>query len=300
VTARPVDWIIAVYNVVLLGVWLPLVPSDGTARWLAGVHLVALAVPVLLARTGERAGRLGRAARTLYPLLLLMVFWRELGVHCGLVGSAANDLAITTWERSLFGGVLSSVWMPAMPRLWFSETMEAFYFSYYVFLLAVPAWSLVRGDRASREDVVLRVALAYTACFLLYAVAPTAGPMFMFPRYVGENAHGLFRTVNDFLRETGDAAGTAFPSSHVAGIVTLAWVAWRHLPRPVAFAATVSALGVAPATVYTQNHFVLDAIVGAAIGVGLQLAVAPVLAWLGAPRRTGTRGLMPASEPEAA
>jgi membrane-associated phospholipid phosphatase len=126
----------------------------------------------------------------------------------------------------------------------------------------------------------------------------------MYPRFVGENAQGFFRLLNDYLRASGDAAGTGFPSSHVTGSIGLAWIAWRHLPRPAAWAAAIVAAGVVPATVYTHNHFVLDSLAGVGLGVGAQAALEPVLLRLRAVRpahfpRPRVR-VLPRTEPEAA
>jgi membrane-associated phospholipid phosphatase len=98
-----------------------------------------------------------------------------------------------------------------------------------------------------------------------------------FPRFAGPGAGGVFRALNDWLQANGDAAGTAFPSTHVAGAITLAWLGWRHCPRWCAWLLTFLALLVGPATVYTQNHFVLDAVTGAILGLVLQGLVVPAL-----------------------
>jgi hypothetical protein len=57
-----------------------------------------------------------------------------------------------------------------------------------------------------------------------------------------------------------------------------------------------------PATVYTQNHFVVDALAGAVLGIGTQLAVEPVLGRLRGMRPArGLRGApLPRAELEAA
>jgi len=136
---------------------------------------------------------------------------------------------------------------------------------------------LMRRNQAITQELTLRLSAAYAVAYAVYAVTPTVGPMAMavFPRFGGEGTHGLFRALNDFLQANGDAVGTAFPSTHTAGAVTLAWLAWRYCPRWVAWTATVLAIGIAPATVYTQNHFAIDAIMGALLGLLLQSYVVP-------------------------
>jgi membrane-associated phospholipid phosphatase len=57
----------------------------------------------------------------------------------------------------------------------------------------------------------------------------------------------------------------------------MAVLAIRWLPRPVAVLFVLEAAGVILATVYTQNHFAIDAAAGLVAGLVLQLAVAPQL-----------------------
>jgi len=275
----PVDYVMACYNVVLLIVWAPLVQTSGLAQLMMAVHGAGLLLPLFLPQLPARPTLVVRVLRELYPALWLVVFWRELGLHCLLVGSAANDLFVARLDRALFGVNLNAVWAPAMPAAWLAELMQFFYFSYYALAVGLLSYLLLSGRRETVRDATLRVGIVYVGAYVCYAAAPTVGPMLMsmFPRFAGPGAHGLFRALNDWLQHSGDAAGTAFPSTHVAGAVALAWLAWRHCPRPVAWAATVCAAMVGPATVYTQNHFLLDAVGGAVLGVACQGWLVPLL-----------------------
>jgi membrane-associated phospholipid phosphatase len=307
VTLLPVDWVIAVYNLVLIAVWLPHVGDSDVARWMIGVHTAALGVPWLLTRTRAVPSSGTRALRDLYPVLFLLVFWRELGIHWGLVGSAANDAYVARLDQALFGANWSAVWAPAMPMGWLSDLMQMFYFSYY----AVCAFMLVhlifwRG-RETAQETTLRMVLVYAGAFAVYAAAPTLGPMLMrseFTRFAGPGAHSLFRAFNDGLQASGDSPGTAFPSTHVSGAVTLAWLAWRYYARPVAWGMIGLAAAIAAATVYTQNHFVLDAVGGALLAWWCQGWLVPTLTARRAESRwpvldiSSTR--LPQQEPEAA
>jgi hypothetical protein len=265
----PVDYCVALYNVVLVGVWAPLAPTEPTARWLMAAHGAALGLLWLLPRLPEDGHPVAGFARRVYPLIWIAVFWQELGLHTTLVGTAPNDVFVAALDRRLLGTHLNLVWMPAMPHLWFGEIMQFFYFSYYVLLVGVPAYLLVRSTVEASRDTVLRVSAAYLACFAIYALAPAVGPLGAFPRFPGAE-QGWFRIINDALHAAGDATGTAFPSSHVAGAVTMAWLARRHGPKWLGRLAVTLAWGVVPATVYTQNHFAVDALAGGALALGVQ------------------------------
>ncbi|MCI0689339.1 MAG: phosphatase PAP2 family protein, partial [Sporichthyaceae bacterium] len=116
---------------------------------------------------------------------------------------------------------------------------------------------------------------------------PVIGPAELMPHYQGELTQGLFYRLTHAARDAGDSLGTAFPSSHAAGAVTAAWLAWRWFGRPVAVLLTVQAGGVLLATVYTQNHYAVDAVAGLVWALGLQAIAVPAILGL----------FQPASEP---
>jgi len=305
VSLLPVDWVIAAYNLILIVVWMPHVADSSVARWMIGVHSAALSLPWVLARV--RSPWWGtRALREVYPILFLLVFWRELGLHWEVVGSAANDAYVARLDQALFGANWSAVWAPAMPMRWLGDVMQSIYFAYYVVCAAMLVHLVFGRGRDTMRETTLRMVLVYAAAYAVYAIAPTVGPMWMheFPRFAGPGVHGLARGLNDALQTAGDAPGTAFPSTHVAGAVTLAWLAWRYYSRPIAWAVTGLAAAIAPATVYTQNHFVLDAVGGALLACWCQGWLVPRLTARRADRRWPVvHGLAPqlaVQEPEAA
>jgi membrane-associated phospholipid phosphatase len=305
VSLLPVDYVLALYNLVLIAVWAPLAATSDVARWMISVHLAALALPWLLLQAVPIRSPVVAALREIYPMAWLAIFWRELGLHCEFVGSAHNDALVAWVDRRLFGVNLSATWAPAMPMGWLSEAMQCVYFSYYALFVGLVLYLLLRRNRLIVRDLTLRLSTVYGAAYVIYAVAPTVGPMAMreFPRFGGEGAHGLFRMLNGALQAAGDAAGTAFPSTHVAGAVTFAWLAWRYCPRRFAWFVVALAVLIAPATVYTQNHFVLDALGGGLLSLWLQWSAIPTLERMHRSRLFQSwrpvRGA-PTTEPEAA
>src|SRR5207244_11745606 len=82
--------------------------------------------------------------------------------------------------------------------------------------------------------------------------------------------------LSHWIADGGGSLGTAFPSTHVAGAVTFAWIAWRFWSREVALGVTLLAVGIMAAAVYTQNHFAVDSLAGALLGLALQGLVVPL------------------------
>jgi membrane-associated phospholipid phosphatase len=125
--------------------------------------------------------------------------------------------------------------------------------------------------------VVFGLAVAYLGCYVLYVLFPVDGPSHTMARYAGPLTEGFFYRLSTNAVHAGDSLGTAFPSSHVVGAVSMAILAARWLPRRVALVFALEALGVALSTVYTQNHFAIDAAAGVLLALGVQLIAVPAL-----------------------
>lgn len=278
---RPTDLLIAGYNAVLAGVWFSLPEATPTTLGWGVAHALGAVLPLLLRHyAAARVPRPIRALREVYPLLLLGVFWTELGLLFQLRRPGAYDALVTQVDLAWFGGHPNLTWMPALPWVWFSELMHFLYFSYYVAAFLPPLYLAVFGTRSAGNDAVFRLMATYLTCFLFYLVFPVVGPAELMPLYEGPLTEGFFYKLTHGARAAGDSLGTAFPSSHVAGVVTAAIIAWKWLPRPVAWLLIVEAIGVMVATVYTQNHYAIDAVAGLVWAVVLQVMLLPLLARL--------------------
>ncbi len=277
----PVDRLVAVYNVALAGIWIWFLGRTPVAPWMVVAHLAALGIVALLARAPARLAEPARTLRELYPMLWFLAFWGELDVLHQLWQVPFFDSAIRALDLRLFGlhGThLNLYWMPRMPQIWLSEPMHFFYFAYYALIALPPIAALVTGRTDAVRDIVFRFMLTYLSCFLIYTVFPVLGPGLTLPHYQGALTSGLFYRLARGALGLGDSPGCAFPSSHVAGAVTIAYVGWRWFPRRFGVLMVIEAVGVLISTVYTQNHYPIDALSGCAWGLALQIFVAPALA----------------------
>jgi membrane-associated phospholipid phosphatase len=274
---RTVDLVVAGYNLVLMAVWLRLTDVTAGAPWMATAHALAAAVPAILSRyTAEpRAG--WRLARELYPLAAIGLFWTELGDLHGLGQSPHYDAIVARLDLALFGRHLNLVWMPAMPWPAFSELMHLFYVLYYPLIVLPPLAMCLAGRGEALRDMTLRLAVTYLGCYLFYLIFPVIGPAELLPHYQGALTNGALYQLTHAARAAGDSLGTAFPSSHAAGAVTAAVLGWRWLSRPARWLLTLQAGGVLLATVYTQNHYAVDALAGLVWALGLQFGLVPAL-----------------------
>jgi membrane-associated phospholipid phosphatase len=268
---------IACYNLILACVWIGAIPLGPVALPFAGVHVVAAALPWLLVRAPERIPCGVSAAREIYPFLALALFWTELGVLQEVRRIPPHDAQVAAWDLALFGAHPHQVWSAAMPAAWLSELMYGAYFSYYLILILPPLALALTGRVGRLREVSLRAMATYLGCFLCYVAFPVYGPHSFDPGAAVSGAPGVLHSLVDRARESGDSPGTAFPSSHVAGALTMAFTAWRWFPRPIGVALIVLACLVAPATIYTGNHYGIDALAGVLLAVVAQGILVPAL-----------------------
>ena len=291
------DGVLAAYNAAMVPVWLGLGSKATAALGIAAAHAVAALLPWSLGRV-RPAPAWVRSILVVYPVIALALFWAELGVLQALRGLPPQDDLVRRLDLVLFGVHWEEVWMRAMPQAWMSEIMHFGYFLYYLLLVIPPVAILLLRGRDAFRSVALAVMVTYLSCFLFYLAFPVYGPRATAGAELVPAPAGLFHALVERAREGGDSLGTAFPSSHVAGAVTMAWVAWRWLPRAWAFGISVAALMVTFSTVYTRNHYALDALAGLLWVVPLQAWLVPLLErpWLGsgaAPAAPAARSMTP-------
>jgi len=266
----PVDGVIAVYNVALAAAWLRAAPGAPVAAVMVLVHGVAACLPLVLARRPVELPRLLRALREGYPLLVLGAAWTELGWLQEIRRLPPRDGFVERLDLAVFGVHPHQIWAAAQPQAWLNQLMFGLYLSYYLFVFLPPLVLAARGRRAAFRDWTLRLLVTYLGCYVLYTLFPVYGPRFGAPAPAAPADPGAFAHLAAALRSAGDSLGTAFPSSHVAGVVTAAWLSFRWLPRRLAYGFAFGAVGVSLSTVYTRNHYAIDVLAGIAAALALQ------------------------------
>jgi membrane-associated phospholipid phosphatase len=295
---RPVDVLLAGFNLVLAWIWSGPWSGEGYAPWLSTAHACGAALPWLLGRwpgSSRRPMAPSVLLRDWYPYILLLGFWSELGLSPVVARAETYDALVAGLDLALFGQHLNLIWMPSMPDLWLSELMHLSYFAYYPMIFVPPLLMAVVGRRAAFRDITIRLMVTYVGCYLVYLAFPVIGPAELMPHYSGPLTDGTFYRLTHAARQAGDSLGTAFPSSHAAGAVTSAFLAWRWFRPLAAWLITVQAVGVLLATVYTQNHFAVDTLAGLCLALTLQVLAVPAL--LGACARERLVPVLPVRAP---
>lgn len=267
--------LVAGYNGVMAFLWFGLWNSAPHARWLVLAHVAGMFLPALYRRV-ERPGGFMRLIHEIYPLIMLAGFWTELDVLHATLGGPSSA-AVPALDLAVFGMHLHEKWLPAMNGLWLSEPMYFMYFLYYPLIYIPLIIMVIRGRTEAVRDMTFRLMATFLLCYTVYALFPVNGPQLLLTPPSGPYQHGFFYHLVMMAQQSGSALGCAFPSSHVAGAVTIAVLGWRWFPKWVGVLLTIEATGVFFATTYTQNHYAVDSISGLLVALVVQLIVVPRL-----------------------
>ncbi len=282
----PIDRVVVVWNVLLCAAWLAAAGRESSAAVWAILHAAAAwLLPAWLRGGGRRRGGMAGALRDAYPWLVWVVAWSELGRLHAVSQAATRDPLIARLDLALFGGPLHRTWALAASGRWLQEAAHFAYLSYFVLIVVVPLRAVLRQRRDEFRAATLGMVATYLGCFAVSAALPVCGPRLAEGAGAG---HGLFASLAAALRAAGDSPGTAFPSSHCAASVMSACLAWRAGSRRLAPWLAGWAAAVVLSTVYTGNHYALDAAAGAAWALLLNAALGPRRAL--APRRRTIAG----------
>lgn len=297
----PTDTCVAAYNLLLAAIWWANWREAACAPWIAVAHVAGVGLPSLFAEAPRHRRGLMRTLREIYPLILLLGFWTELDLLRGVLGPEGFDAQVRALDLAVFGVHLHAVLLPRLDALWLSEPMYCAYYAYYGLIFLPPLVLAVLGRRRALRDLTLRLMVAYMTCYVVYIVFPVYGPRLTDTLFQGPHTTGFFYHLVASAQNAGDSAGSSFPSSHVAGAVTIAIVAWRWFPRWIAGAMIVEAAAIVVATVYTQNHYGIDALSGLMWALATQFLLVPALTGklrMARARRTSTSSrLAPAFRP---
>ena len=177
---NPVDKLLAGY----LGFITLLIVARGDAFTVAGASMLGMhalfAVLLVLFTRLEPTDTVGVFCHDLYPLVMLLPFYAEIGLlnpPPGDPGVLAHDALIQRVEAAVFGGQVSYTWIRNAPSTFWSALLHFAYFMYYPIVLLGPLVLWGRGRRRGARHVVLAMMLAFVFCYLWFVLYPVAGPV---------------------------------------------------------------------------------------------------------------------------
>jgi len=251
-----------------------------TGWWLLAAHLLFWGLLALFARLRD-GDRVGQWIHVLYPLLLLIPLYWEIGVFgwtYGVDRGLAHDLLVQRWEGAIFGGQVSYDWIRRYPSVFWSGLFHLAYFAYYPIIISGPVLLVIHGRRDAARGGLFPMMIAFVACYVVFLLYPVGGPYYAFDQPTGPVREVWSARLVYRLLEGGSSFGAAFPSSHVAVTVSTTcalWHYWRALARWVTVPCVLLTVG----TVYCQMHYGIDAALRVLVGLGA--------GWLGTVKVSG-------------
>lgn len=274
-----IEIVFMAYNVILAGVWVLRAGQEPVTPLLVILHVGLAFLLLEMPRVGSETRLSLRILGRLYPYLMWTLAWSEIGWLYNLTLPVVHDGSIKAADLAILGFHLNDEMSGFLSWTWLRNIMGFSYLSYYLLILGPPVALALRRREKELEYHTFGLLSTYLACFVIYLVLPVLGPRDLAHAAGGtvSGVGGLFGPVINAFFEAGDSLGTAFPSSHCAGSVAAALLVRRHFSRTVGWVASIWAGFIVVSTVYTNNHYAIDAVAGVAVAVMVQKLVSPYM-----------------------
>lgn len=242
----------------ILGFYSRIAEARAHAAFNAGVIVLVLTLYAFRNRN-ELLG----TAFSFHPVLLYAFFYSQTGLLNRVLIPSSLDSSFLAADEALFGRFPGYFLHEFVSGRIADELMHLFYFSYYL-SIPVVAVLLYRTNRTRFHCFLFHLSALFYFCYAIFILLPVEGPVWLRESFF--TGPSFFRAIVDFLFEKAEHGGGAFPSSHVAIAVVVAWWAGRTFPR-LRWPFVVQASMLSVATVYCSYHYSVD--VGAGVAVGL-------------------------------
>lgn len=283
-TLIPSDYVTGIFCAVMVLLILSRAGALGaeTAFTYAGYYFLTLMFVVLVVPLLDRSTHvlaqnpLTRFVRFLYPAIMLGIFfnWTEPVSH--MFFSQPLDPYVLRLDEALFGQNLGKNLVHILGNnYWLSEFMALAYLSYYGTPWLV-LYFYFRKSAKEFEYTAFVATLVMFTCFMLQSVIPVQGPIYNDPSIGGHIEAGPISAAAASFLADADVPGSAMPSGHVAGALTIMALTWIFYRK--AFWVTAPMwISLSIATVYGHFHYVVDGVAGAFMALSFTFWLGPVL-----------------------
>ncbi len=256
------DRITVIYNLLVVVFIVAFKNRIGGYGWHLAFNVSVIFFVLLLSLEGGK-NRILRLVRLWYPIGLYTFLYYQTGLINRVVFPDFLDAYFMALDAKIFGTFPGFILYGDGGNALLDEFFHFFYFSYYL-IIPVTGFVLYRRDKKLFEEYVFQVSLLFYLCYLIYIFLPVEGPMGL--RIEHYHDGGLFRSLVDFIYKKGENPGAAFPSSHVAVTLLIAWWGNRFMGKwRVCYWSIFVFLSVA--TVYCMFHYAVDVIGGILLAV---------------------------------
>jgi len=188
------------------------------------------------------------------------------------------DRQIIALEKTLFAQ--PSLWLARNRPKWLTEIMHFFYASYYAYTPILGIYLFDQERFFEFEAMSFAVLFGYLVSYSFFTLTPVLGPRWSLVQEgllvsSDQRLKGYWITgfMNTLMYQGLAHKGGAMPSSHSStALIFLVW-GWRIWGFEGALLTGILVVGMWVGSVYGRYHFLIDVIVGAAIGLaGILLA----------------------------
>ena len=230
-------------------------------------NLSVILLVLLLSLQSKRSSGM-RLLHLWYPVVLYALVYYQTGLVNRVIIPVFLDNFFMSLDVKLFGEFPGFLLQAVLGNGFFNEFFHFFYFNYYL-IIPMTGLLLYLKDERLFESYIFQLSFLFYLCFLIFVILPVEGPLEFRDVYFREG--GLFQAVVDFFYEKGETPGGAFPSSHVAATVLIAWWGSKQLPK-LRFYYWSVVVFLSIATVYCMYHYAVDVFAGVLLAVGVIIA----------------------------
>ena len=203
--------------------------------------------------------------------------WAGRTLHVFYPEGVSFDSPLIRLEARFFGQ--PSLWLARDRAPWLTDLVHFLYNTYYAYTPILALYLYIHGRLHEFQSMSFAVILGYACCYSFFPLLPVWGPRWglVVAGLLNQSERCLAggwmtRATNAIMYEGLAHKGCAMPSAHSStGVVFLVWC-WRIWGAAGGLPATFIVAGMAFAAVYGRYHYLVDIIVGAALGVFCVLA----------------------------
>jgi len=197
--------------------------------------------------------------------------WAGRTLHVFYPENISFDAALIRLEAKLFSQ--PSLWLARGRSPWLTDLAHLLYDTYFAYTPTLALYLHFSGRIHEFQSMTFAVILGYALCYSFFPHLPVWGPRWglVMAGLLRESDRRLTggwmtRATNAIMYEGLAHKGCAMPSAHSStGIVFLVWC-WRIWGPTGGVPAVAIVAGMVFAAVYGRYHYLVDMIVGAALG----------------------------------
>lgn len=208
--------------------------------------------------------------RDWYPLPLIIMAYREMGWFAPAHHTYELEHAWIVWDKFFLNSLGARAVIEGLGPL-LPSVLEISYSLVYLIPHFCLGMIYAYQHRERAERFLFPFVLAVLFCYSLFPYFPSEPPRAVFPGQDFPSWNTVFRQFNWWLLGGYGIHTSVFPSAHVTAGFAGAFTVGRVLPEKkwVAGFVFVMAVLIATATVYGRYHYLVDALAGFGIAVGV-------------------------------